>query len=408
MGAEATLKPGRLPVAPGGEARTEIAVRNNGPVVDSFALSVLGEAAGWASCEPAALSLFPGQDATAQVLVRPPMRPDVPYGPVPFAVRVLSSEDPPGSVVEEGVLDIAALPLIAADMSPRTGRARGMRASRHRLAVDNRGNATAIVELAGADEADTVQVLVTPAELEVPPGSAAFARVRASARHRFWRGSAVSHRFRVTSQLAGEDPVSNEGTLLQEAVLPSWLPKAVALTAAAAVALATLWLTVLRPVVTNAATSAGTAAAQQVVHQALQAGTTGTGSGQGTPGGSASPATSPATGQASPAPAAAVPFAQDLDAGNPTVTAPAGHSLALTDLVMQNPAGDQGVLTLSRDGQVLFTEQLADFRDYDLHFITAIMLTAGQNFQFSVSCQNQGGKACTPTVLVTGTSSAVS
>jgi len=75
---------------------------------------------------------------------------------------------------------------------------------------------------------------------------------------------------------------------------------------------------------------------------------------------------------------------------------------------MQNPAGDQGVLTLSRDGQVLFTEQLADFRDYDLHFITAIMLTAGQNFQFSVSCQNQGGKACTPTVLVTGTSSAVS
>ncbi len=72
---------------------------------------------------------------------------------------------------------------------------------------------------------------------------------------------------------------------------------------------------------------------------------------------------------------------------------------------MQNPAGDQGTLTLSRAGQVLFSEQLADFRDYDLHFITAIMVTAGQNFRFSVSCTNPKGKACTPVVLISGTNS---
>ncbi len=472
MGAEATLRPGRLPVAPGGEVQTEISVKNSGTVVDSFTFSVLGDAAHWAVCEPEALSLFPGQNGTAQIFVRPPLGSDVPYGPVPFGVRVASTEDPPGSVVEEGILDINPLPIVAADMSPRTGRARGMRASRHRVAVDNQGNAPAVIELVGFDEADTVDVQVRPAELEVPPGSAAFAQVRVRARCRFWRGPGVTHRFQVIAHPVGGDaPIRSDGTLLQEAVLPSWLPKAIALTAAAAVAAVALWFGVLRPAVRDAATSAGTAAAQKTVRLAMQgttggaaaqsvaagsggaaagstpspkasaaktpspnaspgstkaasttaggttaggtnaggtnAGGTNGGAGSATPGAPAAPGSGTANGSGTakttgPAP---VPFAQTLDATNPTMTAPAQHSLALTELVMQNPAGDQGTLTLSRGGTVLFSEQLADFREYDLHFITAIMLTAGQKFQFSVNCTNSGGKACTPVVLITGTTS---
>jgi len=463
MGAEATLRPGRLPVAPGGEVQTEISVKNSGTVVDSFTLSVLGDAAHWAVCEPEAISLFPGQNGTAQIFVRPPLGSDVPYGPVPFGVRVASTEDPPGSVVEEGVLDINPLPLVAVDLSPRTGRARGMRASRHRVAVDNQGNAPAIIELVGLDEADTVDVQVRPAELEVPPGSAAFAQVRVRARRRFWRGPGVTHTFQVIAHPVGGDaPIRSDGTLQQEAVLPSWLPKAIVATAVAAVAAVGLWFGVLRPAVRDAATSAGTAAAQKAVKLAMQgttggtatqnaaagggsaaaastpspkasagktpspkaspgstkpAGTTaggtkagGTNAGGTTTGGTTAgggPVTAgapaaPGSGTAKTGPAP-VPFAQTLDAANPTMTAPAQHSLALTDLVMQNPAGDQGTLTLSRGGAVLFSQQLADFREYDLHFITAIMLTAGQKFQLSVNCTNPQGKACTPAVLITGT-----
>jgi hypothetical protein len=435
-----------MPVAPGGEVHTEISVKNNGLVVDSFAVSVVGEAARWAVCEPEAISLFPGQDAVARIFVRPPLSSDVPYGPVPFGVRVASSEDPPGSVVEEGVLDIIPLPIVTTDMSPRTGRARGMRASRHRVAVDNQGNAPVIIELAGCDEADTVDVQVKPAELEVPPGSAAFAQVRVRARRRFWRGPGVTHRFQVIAHpLGGDGPVRSDGTLLQEAVLPSWLPKAVAITAAAAVGAVALWFGVLRPAVTDAATSAGTAAAQKTVNLALQqaaAGsspsTSGAAAGGSAAAGSSPSPKAPAGGKPSPkaskgstkAPASAaktpagaktpgapgaqgagsskttgqasVPFALTLDSGSPSITAQANHALALTDLVMQNPAGDQGTLTLSRAGQVLFSEQLADFREYDLHFITAIMVTAGQKFSFAVSCTNPKGKACTPVVLITG------
>ena len=449
MGAEAALKPGHLPVSPGGEAQTEISVKNSGPVVDSFAFSVLGEVAPWAACEPGTISLFPGESGTARILVRMPAGSDVPSGPVPFAVRVASSEDPPGSVVEEGVLEIGPLTLVTADLAPRTGRARGMRASRHRIAVDNHGNAPAVIQLAGGDDADTVHVQVKPPELAVPAGAAVFASVRVRARRRFWRGPAVTHRFQVTACQPGEAPVRSEGTLLQEAVLPSWLPKAIALATVAAISAVALWFGVLRPVVRDAATSAGAAAAQRVLNQSQQqsgsggaaaaaggagsgssagatpsphppagvpkprvsgspvpggrgsgtggSGTGGSGTGGSGPGGSGGGGSGPPAGLPAP-----VPFAQTLDTASPTITTAAKHALALTDLVMQNPAGDQGTLTISRGGQVLFTEQLADFRDYDLHFITAIMVPAGQSLSFSVGCKNSGGRACTPVVLISG------
>ena len=123
MGAEATLRPGRLPVAPGGEAVAEISVKNTGLVVDSFALSVLGDGRGLGVLRAGAHLPVPGP-GRHRAGRYPPRRCDsgLPHGPLPFAVRVASSEDPPGSVVEEGVLDISPMSLVTTDMSPRTGR----------------------------------------------------------------------------------------------------------------------------------------------------------------------------------------------------------------------------------------------------------------------------------------------
>jgi hypothetical protein len=456
MGAEAILRPDHLPVAPGGEAVAELSVKNTGFVVDSFTLSMLGDAAPWAFCEPETISLFPGQEGTARIGIRLPADSGLPQGPLPFAVRVASSEDPPGSVVAESLLDVSPMSLVTADMSPRTGHARGMGASRHRVAVDNHGNVPVVVGLVGGDDNDTVHVQVQPPQLQVPPGAAAFAQVRVRARRRFWKGSPVTHKFRVTAHPPGDVPVISEGALVQQAVLPSWLPRAVAFGLVGILAAAALWFGVLRPTVRDAATSAGTAAAQRLVKAALQqnaaatspAGAAGTSSAsnaakassatpKATPkpkksaaagkspasGASATPAAGAAAGAGAagaaagantpkPSPAAAssgsaatakpaaTPFATTLKAGDTTLTAAAKHTLGITDLVMMNPAGDQGTLTLSRSGQVLFSLQLADFREYDLHFITAIMIAAGQNFQMIANC---GGKACTPMVMISGT-----
>jgi len=441
MGAEASLTPTAQPVNPGEEAEVELVVTNAGGVVDSFTLEVLGDPAAWAHIEPSGLSLFPGQSETAKLRFRPPVDPGLTPGPRPYAVRITSNEDPLRPRVEEGVLAIAGVPVLTADLSPRTGRARGKRAGKYQVALDNRGNAPVLVDLTGYDAQDLVDVTVQPPRIEVGPGAAAFVTARARAHRRFWRGPSVLHRFTVAARpvqshsdqpgepngqaaqpgrgVNGPEPL--DASLLQEAAIPSWVGKAVALVLLAAIALTALWFTVLKPVVKDAATGAA--------NQALNAAgipTGGPGSGGGGGGGGASPTGSTAGGgagsgsgsAASSSPSASVPtppagpvlpapiaFAVDLKS-NGHLTAGTHQAYTVTDLVLQNPNGDTGSLTITRGGNTLISTRMENFRDYDLHFVTAITVGAGQSLTISVTCDKPGGGAtsCSPAVLVSGMS----
>lgn len=412
VGAEVEVSPARIAVDPGGRAEIQITVRNTGSVVDSFTLEVLGDAADWCVCEPATLSIFPGQQAGARLVATPPEASELPPGPVPFAVRATSSEDPAGSVVEEGTLDVGAVALVHAELSPRTSRARGKRAGRHQVAVDNRGNKPVVVQLSGLDDEDQVRIACEPPELEVAAGSAAFAKVKVRAEHRFWRGPSQTRRFHVLAQAPDdEEPTRMDAALLQEAAIPGWLPKALMLLALAAVALTALWLTVLQPAVKDAATSAGTTAAQQALSSALQsansAARNGPGGGGGagsSPGGTASATPSQSTSpSASPTLAlpAPVAFVKDLSSGG-SISAASTQQLTITDLVLQNPQADTGVLTIADNGTVIMTTQLSDFRNYDLHFITPITVLSGKSLTMSVQCQDPGGTSCSAATLVSG------
>ena len=430
MGAEASLTPAVLPVKPGEEAEVELSVTNTGGVVDSFALEVLGDPAAWAAVEPATLSLFPGQSETAKVRFKPPVEPGLTPGSRPFAVRISSNEDPTHPRVEEGALHIAGVPVLTADISPRTGRARGKRAGKYQVALDNRGNAVALVDLTGFDGQDLVDVTVEPPRIEVGPGAAAFVTARTRARTRFWRGPSVLHRFTVAARPA--DPASGANTpapmdasLLQEAAVPSWLGKVAMLVVLALIALTTLWFTVLKPVVRDAATSATN---QALTAAGLQPGGALAGSGGGSSGGStpgaggggapsagASPSASP-TAPVTPPPTtppgpnlpAPVAFAVQLK-GSDSLTSGTHQVYTVTDLVLQNPNGDTGALVISRGGNTLITTRMENFRDYDLHFVTAITVGTGQSLTVSVTCDKPGGGAtsCSPAVLVSGMSHTV-
>ena len=92
----------------------------------------------------------------------------------------------------------------------------------------------------------------------------------------------------------------------------------------------------------------------------------------------------------------------------PSITVPKNSTMSITDLVFQNPAGDSGTVSLLRDQDVLLTQQLDNFRDLDFHFITPLILTAGQQLVFSTVCDNkpvgtQPAAACTPAVLISST-----
>jgi hypothetical protein len=66
---------------------------------------------------------------------------------------------------------------------------------------------------------------------------------------------------------------------------------------------------------------------------------------------------------------------------------PAGTTLAITDVVFQNPAGEHGTVQLQRDGTTLLVESLDNFRDLDYHFVTPIAVGGNQTIQMAVQCQ---------------------
>src|SRR5438445_10509127 len=106
MSVSITISANKLSVVPGAEATCEVKLRNAGTIVDEFSATVLGDAGAWATVEPPKVSLFPGAEGSTCIRFRPPRKPQTKAGPVPFAVRVQSREDPVGSAAEEGTLEV--------------------------------------------------------------------------------------------------------------------------------------------------------------------------------------------------------------------------------------------------------------------------------------------------------------
>ena len=380
-----------LSVDPGGVVATEIRVLNTGEVVDQMTFEALGPAGQWASFEPPSLSLFPDAEGVVQVRFRPPRDPTTIAGTFPFGVRVLSKEDPAGSVVAEGDLVVGRFIETSAELVPRTtrGRTHGI----HQLTVSNRGNGPVKGRLVGVDPERRVRFEFRPPELAMRPGATALATVQVRPRRRFLRGPSVTHAYRVRFDSLDQLPVEVDGAFLQEALLPRWVPRAILALAALSVA----WLVFLRPSVETAAktavedqvSEAAQLAASQAVAPALAAADerlTKVEQAAGlAPGG---PPLVQATTTTVPA-----PFDTRLEATArdqaPRYRVARDRVLSVTDVLLQNPAGDSGRVTILRGDQVLFQLALESFRDLDFHFVTPLVFPPDSELRFRVECANR-------------------
>jgi hypothetical protein len=381
MGAIAVLGTRSLAVAPGAQASAEIRVRNNGTVVDQFTIQVLGDAAAWSTAEPPVISLFPGAEQTARITFKPPRSPSVPAGPMPFGVRVASQEDPAGSVVEEGQLQVGAYGETSAELAPRTSR--GRTGATHDLAIDNRGNTVLNASVTGLDPDRTLEYDIKPPALVIDPGSAAFTKVGVKPRSRFWRGQPRTHAFQLQLD-GGQAPVLVGGSMLQEPMLPPWLLKALGLLVAALIALALVWLLFLQPAIRSTAQERAEEVLAGVgITPNPNANGNGNGSGQPTPTPtSPGQTTSPGTPTPTPGPAGVqTPRDGRLQAGAAPESPSDDRTLYVTDLVFSNPNGTSGTLRLRRAGEDLFVLNLDNFRDLDFHFVTPIAIGSDQSLR---------------------------
>ena len=77
-------------VSPGQAVRIKVNVRNVGTLVETYDLSVLGPARTWISVAPAEISLFPGDEGTAVVTIKPPRTPNMLAGRYEVAIKATS------------------------------------------------------------------------------------------------------------------------------------------------------------------------------------------------------------------------------------------------------------------------------------------------------------------------------
>jgi hypothetical protein len=204
-------------------------------------------------------------------------------------------------------------------------------------------------------------------------------------------------------------------------VLPPWFVKALIALVVIAIALVVIWLTLLKPSIESAASQAVASPLASLaanVNQALgnaglptmaPAGSSGAGGGASpsptpppsSPTGSNPPSTAPTPTTGVIIPGLGAPIDGRLDSSTTSVTAKG--TLFITDFVFSNPNSRSGALVILRVASTgtstLLQLRLDNFRDYDLHFVTPIVVTSGASLSLSLSCTSS---PCDPAVFYSG------
>src|ERR1700722_13754596 len=204
MGALAQLSQSTVDVDPGRSATIAMTVRNNGTVVDRYTFEVLGAAAPWVTFAPNNLSLFPEATGTVNIILSPPRDPSVLAGPVPLGVRVASAEDPAGSVVEEGTVNVGAFSDITVELVRRV--TRGRLVGRTSLAIENRSTCSYRAELVANDPQMLLAFKFRPTVVDVAPGNAEFVKVAIRPAKRFWKGPGKPRAFNLNRRNEQPEP----------------------------------------------------------------------------------------------------------------------------------------------------------------------------------------------------------
>lgn len=405
-----------MTVSPGAEATTTLTVRNDGDIVEAYTLEVVGDCAAWSTVEPARVSLYPGTSEVVTVRLAPPRSHEVRAGEIPLGVRVLPTEHPESVAVPEATVVVAPFHELRAELDPR--RRSGWLGARFRTSVQNRGNTAVDVALTGKQAGEELRLAFTPDQRRLEPGESAEVGLRVRARKLIWFGTPVTWPFEVEAAESTERDTDGEqsgrseplpGEFAQLPVLPRWL----LIVLAALLALLLAWFALVRPAVRSTAKQAAHEAAQEKRPGGQKDSTGGTGDptggqgddkGQGdgedkpnASGGSGSGGSSSGTGggtggtQQSSATIDVQTGAGAEKKG--TYRVEKGKVFGITDIVVANFQGDEGVLTISFGKRKITTIALETFRNQDYHWVTPIQIQENDTVTASVTCAKPGTPA---------------
>ena len=368
----------------GHDERREVSLSASGPLNDHVRL------------DTAIVTLDPNQIVDVPAAVFAP--PTVPAGIYTIDVQATagnSSAPPPDGetsgppaapdvAVANGTVEITAHSDYSIALQPVMSR--GARGGRHTIRVANTGNVALSLELS-PDETDDEQlsVAIEPSSLSVPPGLTGDATVRVTPATTYWSGPNQDHvvALHATSDAGRTDALV--GGYQQRPKLPNWVGPAAAGAFAALLLGAIAWFAFARPWVQDTADEAA-AEAIELDRAALQERIDEL--------------------EAAAAEAEELPLGTPIDfrlrveptGGNTEQDAATVESdtiVSITDVVFQNPTGAVGTVSLLRGDEVLLQSELANFRDFDLHFVAPYQFDDADEIVLSVECRTPGAGAST-------------
>ncbi|MEV6167963.1 hydrolytic protein [Streptomyces sp. NPDC051954] len=400
-------------VAPGDIATTTLTVRNDSDIVEAYNLEVVGDCAPWTTVEPARVSLYPGTSETVTVRLSPPRSPDIRAGEMPLGVRVLPTEHPESVRVLETTVHIEAFHELQTELAPR--RRRGWLRGRYKLAVRNQGNTPVQVGFTPGQAGEELGFAFNPAEPKLEPGESTEVGLRVRTAKPVWFGAPVVWPFTVDTAEKGDrdeearrdEPAVRpplDAEFVQIPIFPKWL----LILLAALLALLIAWFALVRPVVKSAAKEAAeeavqprpTPAGEQTPGGGTGAGSSGQpgGGGQesGAPAGSDGGGTSTGGGTAAGGGQQSQTIDVQTSAGETktgTYKVPKDSVFGVTDIVVANFQGDEGVLTISFGDRKITTIALETFRNQDYHWVTPIEIAENDTVTINVTCAKPGTPA---------------
>jgi hypothetical protein len=368
----------------GDQERREVALAASGPLNDHVRL------------DSAIVTLDPNQivDVPAAVFAPPTVQAGTYTVDVQATVGTASGPPPTGEdsgspLVPEVVGASATVEIEAHSdysIALQPVMSRGARGGRHTIRVANTGNVAVSLEFSPDDTDDEqLSVAIEPSSLSVAPGLTGDATVRVTPAATYWSGPNQDHVVTVHATSAAGRTDALVGAYQQRPKLPNWVGPAAAGAFAALVLGAIAWFAFARPWVQDTADEAA-AEAIELDRAALQERIDEL--------------------EAAAAEAEELPLGTPIDfrlqveptGGNTEQDAAVVESdtiVSITDVVFQNPTGAVGTVSLRRGDEVLLSSELANFRDFDLHFVAPYQFDDTDEIVLSVECRTPGAGAST-------------
>ncbi|WP_040493360.1 COG1470 family protein [Ilumatobacter nonamiensis] len=374
MTVTASFEPEQVVATPGDTSSLSLHLQNTGSDETTVTLKRTGDLVDHIGLASESVRLEPGEHFEVPVIIDPLER--VTAGTHSCTVEVTEGES---TTTASASIDVASVTGWTATLQPV--RSLGAAKGRHKIAIDNVGNAPVSIDLMATSDS-TVATEFATSSVTIEAHSSTRVAMRVVPEHLFWNGATIEHPVTVTV-IGGGDQVVLEGIYEQGPRLRPWTAPALAGMLGALLIGLLAWFVIFKPAVEDIAEEQA-----EQLDQEQQA----------------------VLDERVDEIQAAADEASRLPLGNPTdlrmdVTATAattsseafdfdkegnGRVLSITDVIFQNPTGAVGRVELLRDDQVLLDQEMANFRDLDFHLVAPLRVDSESTIALRLTCEEPG------------------